>query len=214
MGKMASDGTIRSMVIKATEDVVAKAVKDVIGGHKFERQLEAAMEEAFKVDLGQLGIDGYNALVMQVIKNKLSAFLAKSGAGMIEKEMEDLLTSHPAEIKASELFEKFCEQCAEDIEERESSECTIIVDQNRAYGRFDIYLDKGEGVGWSCCQYSLRCHKDGAVWAVKVDGDDPRKTLFLGPTYNFDRLVFHAYSAKMRIILDETCPSAYYHRVG
>lgn len=158
------------------------------------------------MDLRQLGLVGYNEIVLKIVKAKLDASVEVFGKAQIEKDLEELLKSPPAEIKLSDLVEQMKEAHKDD----ERYECTCIVDWGTSDGWGRVYLDKNGDKRKNDCEHSLAFTKEGEIYSFSIDRCDPSKKMFFGPTYGFERSLFQMYAAKTKLIIDEDEVSRHY----
>lgn len=209
--QLAADGAIEQLVSKAIEKAISEAVSDAFGRYgDFTKTIEKGIKETVKVDLSDLGIAGYNDLVSKILRQKLGGYFEETVTKTIEKEMTDLLADFPTSITVSELAEKFREYVEE--EGYESGNFTFIVERNdrdRMDDYFYLYLDKEEDKDKHRCAYKIRCNKEG-VWAVEIDDVKVEKKMFIGPIFNFERFLFHAYANKVIVTIDTDEPETYY----
>jgi hypothetical protein len=210
MSTLTENGEIETMIADATKSSIQKAVSDTLGSWQFQSKIKEAINSAIEIDVEGLGLAGYNVLVGQILKEKLGHFFESTATTSIQKEMDELLAGFPKEIKASELFENFRKYCAEDIGSWESGECTIIVQDDRDDFVY-INLDKEPNKDRYRCAYRIGLH-NGEVFNLCIDDESPKNKLFFGPGHNFERFLFHAYTNKIKVILDETNPYTSYGR--
>ncbi|WP_321814608.1 MULTISPECIES: hypothetical protein [unclassified Paraburkholderia] len=203
------------VIEKAIEEQLTKCVTSIINDHlrsysDFGKQLEKAVESALKVDFDNLGLPGYNDLILKIIRAQVAQHTSGSIAGQIEEQMKELLAPAPAEIKLSTLVEEFIKDAHDEI----GCSCdspdriTLVVRDGTDGGRYStlkdfyhIYLDAQPDKEHYRCAYRIAVH-DGHVYSVTIDEKDPSKTFFVGPVRGFDKRVFQLYAAKSKLIVD------------
>lgn len=203
---MAENGTIQKIVEEKIKKTVDSILDDALRSYSdFGKELSKTIREGLNVDMRQLGLVGYNDIVLKIIKEKLDNSIEVVGRARIEKEMEELLATPPAEIKLSQLVEQLKKGDLSD----DKYKCTCIVDwgNNDGWGR--VYLDESER-DKRACAHQLAFTADGEIYSISIDGRDPNKKLFIGPFYNFERSLFQMYVAKTRLIVDEDQVNTYY----
>lgn len=209
ISEMSSTGQFEALISAAAEQAVKKSVDEAFSRYSdFSKSVENALKENIKVDIGDLGIGGYNDLVAKIIKSKLGDFFEKTATKQICESMDLLLKEFPSTIKTSEIADMFRKRCAE---ENESGEFTFILSRNESIGLggyFDIYLDEAPGKDKYQCAYHIRAKPD--VWAVSIGGMAAEKKMFMGPLFDFERFLFHAYANKVVISVDDETPSTFY----
>ncbi|AOJ07622.1 hypothetical protein [Burkholderia mayonis] len=208
---------------KAIEEKLAKTITSVIDEElrsysTFGERLKEHVKTALQVDFHNLGLPGYNDLILKVIRQQVDAQLNATIATQIEQQMKELLTPAPAEIKLSQLVEEFIKDEHTDRQYRscscdESDRITLIVREESGFvSKFcHIYLDKEHGTEPHNCPFQIDVH-DGRVYSVQIDRKDPSKTLFVGPMHGFKRRLFQLYAAGTKLITDgdENSINTYY----
>lgn len=159
-----------------------------------------------QVDFNNLGLPGYGDFILKIVRQQLEANVNDQIRDSIEKNLTELLEPPPAEIKLSQLVEQFIKFSADS--RRYSCSCddtdaiTLIVEESKYGSRF-IYLDKdGDQEKYSCSIRFLVSDGDGYMSALKVDGKELDKALFLGSLYRFERSLFQMYAAGTKLIVN------------
>jgi hypothetical protein len=209
--KMAETGAIQTIIENKIEKTVADILDGILKSYSdFGKNLATHIQQSLNVDLSQLGLVGYNDIVLKIIKAKLDDSINIIGKNRLEKELSELLVNPPAEIKLSQLVTDM----KESYQDRGYSQCTCIVEDSayssticQAYLR--IYLDAKEK-DKNSCEYRLGVTDKGEVYSFNISGRDPAKTIFVGPSYGFDRALFQMYTAKTKLIVDEDEVERYY----
>lgn len=196
------------MIEKAIEEELSKTISSLIKEQlrsysDFGEQLKAAVKDAMKIDLQNLGIPSYNDLILKVLRNQVDALAHDAIAEQVEKQMTDLLQPAPKEIKLSELVASFIESnksstyCSCDA----PSSITLFVEESQYSSRW-IRLDKEPGVRKDDCKISFGVSDhDNRMFGLRLDRSHVDKTLFLG-LYGFDRKIFQMYAAGTKLIVD------------
>lgn len=208
---------------KAIEEKLTKTITSIIDEElrsysTFGEQLKERVKAALQVDFHNLGLPGYNDLILKIIRQQVDAQLNATIETQIEQQMKELLAPAPAEIKLSQLVEEFIKGEHSDRQYRpcscdESDRITLIVREESLISSkfYHIYLDKESDTEYYKCPYQIDVH-DGRVYSVQIDQKDPSKTLFVGPMHGFKRRLFQLYAAGTRLIIDgdENSINTYY----
>ncbi|HDR8933005.1 hypothetical protein [Burkholderia vietnamiensis] len=193
---------------KAIEAQLTKTITSIIDDQlrsysDFGEKLKEHVKESLQVDFQGLGLPGYNDLILKIVRKKVAALTEQSIAESIEKQMADLLTPAPKEIKLSELVERFINHHAE----RFSCSCdgpdriTLRVEESQ-YGSRWISLDKAEGTREYDCEIRFGVSdQDGRMFGLRLDKREIEKTLFIG-FYGFEREIFQLHAAGSKLIID------------
>ena len=173
----------------------------------FGKALGDHVKQAMQVDFDHLGLPGYNDLILKTIRHQVNQLADDSIAKHVEEQMRELLSPAPAEIKLSQLVAEFIKDkhddysCSCDGPER----IALFVVGSRSggpVGYHNIYLDKDEDKSQYSCAIRIATDEDGRVYSLKIDEVDPKKTLFIGPLWNFERRLFQMYAAGTKLIVD------------
>lgn len=209
--QMGTTGKLQQLIVAGVEGAVQEAINKAFCGYgNFTSGVQKAIEEQVEVNLDGIGFAGYNDVVKKVIGESLDGFFYKKAADELKKQMDELLASYPQEIKVSELADKFRDKCIEYKLYDDDAHFTMhVVRSDHLDGYFDIYMDEEPNKEKYSCAFKIRCKED-EVWGVEVEGDKLRHKMFLGPMFGFERFLFHAYTNKVKVVLDTDDPETFY----
>jgi hypothetical protein len=204
--KIASAGKIEEMIEKQLTETIGGIIKDSLRSYSdFGKALEEKVKAAVNVDLRNLELPGYNDVILKIIERQVAGQLEGSIAKNVEKQISELLAPPPAEIKLSELLNEFIKSKSQDAaclcygRERIS----LHIERSDAVaGYVGIYFDEKDGVSKYSCNIQLNVTDDGSVFGIKINEHDPKKTLFVGPLFGFERRLFQLYAAGTKLIVD------------
>jgi len=210
---MAESGVLQKIIEEKVAKTVSECVGNVLGSYSdFGKALNEHVKDALRVDFKDLGLVGYNEIVMKIIKAKLTDSINTVGVKRLEKELSDLLVDPPAEIKLSDLVDQFKSRLDSD---RRSSRITCIVDTTDSTGLCPgyahVFLDEESGTSKYSCNIRLDVTLAGKVYGLKIGGQDIKNTLFIGPHFGFERSLFQLYAAGTKIIVDHEEVDDYCH---
>ncbi|MDN7413041.1 hypothetical protein QZM42_31420 [Burkholderia vietnamiensis] len=196
------------VIEKAIEEKLTKTITSIIDGElqsysDFGKQLSEHVKKAVQVDFSKLGIPGYNDLILKIIRQRVDANLNEQIEKYVTEQLDELLAPAPDEIKLSELVADFIKfqtekqsySCSCDLPER----ITLLVETDGSFTH--IALDKDHGSERYRCPWRIDTN-DGRVYSVKIDEIDPKKALFIGPMYGFERKLFQLYAAGTKLVID------------
>jgi hypothetical protein len=198
-------------VIEQTiEDNLTKTIKTAIDENirsysDFGKTLSDHVKQAMQVDFQHLGLPAYNDLILKTIRRQVNQLAEDSIAKHIEDQMKELLEPAPTEIKLSQLVADFIKDkhdhhgCVCDGPER----IALFVEGSRSVsGYHHISLDKDEDKSRYSCAIQIATAEDGRVFSLKIDDDNPKDKLFVGPFWGFERRLFQMYAAGTKLIVD------------
>lgn len=165
---------------KAIEEKLTKTITSILDEElrsysTFSEQLKKHVKTALQVDFHNLGLPGYNDLILKIIRQQVDAQLNATIKTQIEKQMKELLAPAPDEIKLSQLVEEFIKDEHTNRQYRpcscdESDRITLIVREASITSSkfYHIYLDKESDTEHYKCPYQIDVH-DGQVYSVQID---------------------------------------------
>lgn len=206
---MVDSGKLKKTIEDAVQGSVARALTDCFHSYSpFHKSLSEHINKSLGVDLSSLGLSGYNATLLQIIKAKLDANICRFADEQFAKSLEKLLADAPPEIKLSDLVEKFRRFANDENECDNGISCHLVMSEGscRGYGRLHLDIKSGKDA-WNC-RYHISFADKGEIYNISLpDSGDPSKRIFAGPFYGFDRMLFQMYAAKTKLILDRDADS-------
>lgn len=188
------------MIEQQVTKTVEAIVKDTLSQYSpFGKALKESIEHAVGADLRGLALEGYNDFVLKIVKTKLDRFYDQQARDVIGKAMDEMLQSPPASMKLSELVDAMKKH----VIERESdhdSECTVHVEHDGSFTW--IALDPKAHVEKYRCAYRFHVFQ-GCAGGLRIEGREVEKTLFVGPLYSFERLLFQLHVNKTPVEIDD-----------
>lgn len=199
---IAGSGFIEKQIEEQLSKSIAGIVKSQLESYsEFGKALNEHVKKALQVDFSGLGLPGYNDMILKIVRRQVDAGLADVLSTQVEGQLTKLLKPAPAEIKLSELIKEFIEQSADDCPCDNPNSISLHIEKSdRGYRR--IYLDKDEGKSMYACAIHIAITGEGEVYSLKINEFDPKKTLFVGPIYGFERRLFQMHAAGTKLIVD------------
>ncbi|RDU99187.1 hypothetical protein [Trinickia dinghuensis] len=201
---------VESGAIEQAIDIqLSKTVKTVIDEElraygSFGEQLKEHVKKALEVNFDNLGLPGYNDLILKIVRQQVDAHANNAIAAQIEAQLGRLLEPAPAQITLSELVKSFIESNVEEYEcscAHGPSRITLQIEPTQ-YGSRWVRLDKEPGKDKYECAISFLVTVDnGRISALRIGRQEVAKTLFVG-LYGFERKLFQMYAAGTRLVVD------------
>ncbi|MGG1651363.1 hypothetical protein [Paenibacillus sp. NRS-1780] len=214
LAEIQHEGFVEQVVKKRVQETITKIVDDVFGTWgDFKKNLEKEVESSLKVNFSELGLSGYNQLVLSTVKESLDQALHIQGVEKMKERMDDLLSNAKPEYKLSELIKEFKESVNED-HEYDDEEISFHV-RNLSHIIF-IDFDKESDKGEHSCEYGITVSKEsGTVSNVRLRSDyrpdrEMDKKNILGGFYGFEDTLFKMFAAGSKLIVDEEAVDMYY----
>jgi len=202
-----ASGAIEKAIEENITKTVSSAIKQQLESYSdFGKKLSDHVKSALQVNFDDLGLSGYNDLILKIVRAQVDAHVGSVLAKQVEEQMAKLLQPAPAEIKLSELIKDFIERNKPDGCECDGSDqITLHIEESR-YGSRWIGLDKAEGKSEYQCEIRFAVNeRDGGIFGLRFDGKEADKTFFVGPIYGFERSLFQMYAAGTKLIVDGDC---------
>jgi hypothetical protein len=199
-------GTIEKAIEEKLSKTITSIIDDELRSYSdFGKSLHEHVKASMAVDFSNLGLPGYNDLILKIVRRQVEAQVNATIAAQIEPQLTELLSPAPAEITLTQLIAEFIKDrsdyhgCSCDSPDQ----ITLIVEGSESVdGYHHIYLDEEEGKSKYSCAIQIATNKESEVYSLKIDDRDPKKALFVGPLYNFERRVFQMYAAGTKLIVD------------
>jgi hypothetical protein len=197
LDKVIAAGTIET----AIEAAVTKCVTEIINTQMrqysdFGKQLEEAVKRSLAIG-GSLDLPAYNDMLLKIIRKQVATYTDTAVEQQVARNLETLLTPPPETIKLTELVEKYKEWAEERREE--PGEITLIMEREGAFTY--IHMDDEPDKGKYLCDIQIGL-MDGAVYHLKLNGQDTKKDLFVSHFYSFEKLLFQMHVAGTKVIID------------
>lgn len=199
-----ASGAIEKAIEENIAKTVSSAIKQQLESYSdFGKKLSDHVKSALQVNFDDLGLSGYNDLILKIVRAQVDAHVGNVLAKQVEEQMAKLLQPAPAEIKLSELIKDFIERNKPDgCECGGSDQISLHIEESR-YGSRWIGLDKEEGKSEYSCEIRFAVSEsDGKIFGLRLDGKEADKTLFVGPIYGFERSLFQMYAAGTKVVVD------------
>lgn len=162
--------------------------------------IERAVEDALRVD--RLDLPSYGSTVLSILKAQIEATVAPLVAGQLAKDMEDLLSLAPKEVKLSQIADEMRKH-----RESEGWGPVITVEVERTeYGSAWVYLDENqhhERRAEHEAQHRLLIGKDGVISGGWLDRRPMQDGEYVGRNYGLAQKIRAYVACGTKIILDE-----------
>ncbi len=194
---------VEEVVQKRLEKTITEIVDDVFRGWSdFGKNLKEHIEKNLNVDLSNLGIEGYNTLVLAAIKEQLDKTITVQGIEKIKKTTEEMLSDVKEEYTLSEIIEKLKgEDFRDEWEYDEEDKIYLEIEQNGSFTH--VYLHEDEDVRSKYnADYQIDI-SEGKPYSIKLKGDEMNTKKILGGLHGLDELLFKIYAHGSKIILDQ-----------
>ncbi len=206
IGKLLDSGKVEEIIQAKINKTFAESIDEALRSYSdFGKQLSEKIKEALTFDPSRISVQEYNQMVTHIIERKLHDYMEKQAAEGIGKAMEEILKPAPPTMKLSELIEEFKRDAAEwHGHERENPHISVHVEPESRYGSRWISLDRGPDKDKHSCEFRFLICEDGRISALRFSGHDPKKSVFMGGYYGFERDLFRLHSGRTRITVDAT----------
>lgn len=194
---------VEKVVNERVAKLVTEAVDHALRSYSETGKLiEKAVADALKVD--SIDLPSYGATVSAILKEQIEAKVAGLVAGQLAKDMDELLSLAPKEVKLSDIAEEMLKPHREDGSYGEV--ITVIVEHNE-YGSIWVSLDEdhhheGHRAEYQC-KHRLLISKDGTISSLTVDHRDAKDTKLLGRSYGIAQKLRAYLACGTVIIVDE-----------
>ena len=204
--KVVASGAIEEAIHNQIGAAVTASINEHLRDYSdFGKALKAKIGTLIEVDLDTIDLPSYRQLVGDIIKKRVGAVMTTEFTEKLDKDISELLQPAPAEITLENLLEEFkaSKKDAHNAYELSGNRFTLIIERNeRLDGYMDVYLDEEPHKEKYSCDIHFRIKDAGEVWGLKLNGDDLKSKIFVGPMFNFEKRLFQMYTAKTRLIIE------------
>lgn len=200
-----ASGAIEKAIEAKLEKTITEAIDNELRSYSdFGKAISDGVKRSLQVDFDNLGIPGYNDLILKILRQKLDANLSTALTAGIEEQMAELLAPAPTEITLEDLVDALKKD-----ETRHGSppdeRITLIVEQDEHYSSMQftmVYLDRVAVSDKRSCSHRIHLC-DGKILGIHIDRKDADKTLFVGPLFGFEKRLFQMYAAGTKLIVGD-----------
>ena len=209
LGKIVSEAVAARMTPEFVEQevnarvdkLIAEAVDRALRSYSDTGQLiQKAVEDALRVDA--IDLPNYGHIVCGILKTQIESRVAPLVSGQLTKDMEELLSLAPKEVRLSELAELMLRRHEG---EGYGEVITVIVGENR-YSSTWVYLDEDHHYGAHDkykCAHSLLVRDDGTISSATLGGRTLTDQNHIGRSYGLEQRIRAMVACGSKLILDE-----------
>ncbi len=162
--------------------------------------IAAAVTEALRVE--SLDLPRYGELVSDMLKAQIERVVHPLVSERLAKDMEELLSLAPEEMKLSKLAERMLE---ENHGDDWGPAISVILEETHGSSRW-LYLDVDHHYDDSekhRCKFMLLIRQDGTIASMRFDREDYSQKKWIGTSYGVDQLLRAMMAVGTKLILDE-----------
>ncbi len=197
---------VETIVEKRIKQTIESVIGDIFDSwSSFGKSLKKHIEENMNMNFDSLGLEGYNQLILAVIKERLESTIKVKGLEKIKESIDEMLSDVKSEYTLTEIIEKAKEDTAKEDYERDYDEKVNLIIEKSCYGYIHIYLDNKDEKPYGKWDYScsLALDKEGKAYSIKLNGKEIDSKKIMGGLYGLDNLLFKIYASGAKIILDQ-----------
>lgn len=205
--RQAKGENIQALIAKKVGVLIEESIGNAFRSyHNVGKQIEKAIEDSLQIN-DALDLPRYGVMVLAVLRQKLDERVHALISDRLEKEMDEILSIAPKELKFSALVEAIVKHASEDMRERYGTSITCIVEHNEKYDWHEVWLDCEDGTDKRDCEIRFTVGKDGDILSCSLDNKNPKTTVRMGGMWGYQKMLFGAYCCGSKIIMDDTDPS-------
>ena len=208
---MNHEGKIQELIERKVSDTIESIMADSFKEYSdFGRNLKKYVNDSLNIDFNRIGLEGYHDHIIKIISKVISTNLHGESENKLKETLSSIISEAPKQMKLSEIVSMMKEQFTENASEGDNrwDNMTCRVDDRN--DRFFCYigLDKEPGKSSHGCEFRIGLHRssdDKSKWEVftmRIDGDEMKNNLFVGPFYNVEKLLYQMHCANSEIVLD------------
>lgn len=192
---------IEKEVNTRVEKLIIESIDQALRSYsKTGKQIQEAVENALRVD--GLDLPAYGHVVSQILKAQIEEKVSELVSGQLAKDMDELLSLAPKEVKLSEIAKQMLDDHSDD--EYGDLITVIVVYGSRGYSH--VYLDEQnvyEERDKYRCRFRLGVDSEGKIYSATLDGSDLESGQRIGRLYGIGQMIRAYVACGTKIILDE-----------
>ena len=208
--QMVESGALNKVITESVEKSVTSVIKQTFESYSpFQKALTENVNKSLVINFDDLGLAGYNDMLLKIIKSRVDASIFKTAEKQITEGMDELMASPPAEVKLSDLVKEFRKYAAED--RPPDSEISFhCKDSDSSTGYFQCAMDEKSGKPHYDCGYRFAVTDKGEIYSLKFPHEgDVTKGLFVGRRFGFEKTLFQLWACKTKMVMDVDDVDAY-----
>lgn len=163
------------------------------------KQIREAVENALRVE--GLDLPTYGQVVAQMLKVQIEDRVSALVSGQLAKDMDELLSLAPREVKLSEIAKQMLDEHADD----EWGDLITVIVEDDTHGYSRVYLDERgvyEERDKYKCRYRLGVDGKGKIYSASIDDRDLKSSQHIGRSYGVGQMIRAYVACGTTIILD------------
>ena len=204
LSKLEKEGTIQEMVEKQLTTTLERVINDCYGKYSpFGKEIERYISENINIELSNLKVPEYNALIAIKVKETLENFISESAFKNMEELLNDMLKDCKGKYTLSEVIEVLIDDInnKDELDYEEIKEISLHIEKSSCDFLY-IYLDEREDINKNNCKYRIGIYQN-KVFTIKYNNKELTSKKILGGMYGLDALMFKLYANKVDFVLDK-----------
>lgn len=203
---------VRAKIEETVTKTIDAALNDAFRDYSdFGKTVKAAVSGLVPHSLDIDGSASFTHALQTVLQQRIRAFHDERIKQAIEPILDKLLAPAPESITLDALCKMALEEWRDSYKNDHAERMYLHVEESdSADGYKRIYMDPNgdKFSGYGSSHYGARVHiainRTGEVYRLKIEGKDVQGQLFAGPFYDFERMIFHFYTGKTKIIVGDS----------
>lgn len=202
--QMEEEKFAESVVKKRLEKTMIEIIDDLFREYSdFGKSLKEHISENLNINFRNLGLEGYNGLVLAAVKEQLDKAITVKGIEKIKQGTEEMLSDIKPEYTLTEIIEKLKDESHKEEWEFDYGEKVSLIIESSSSGYKHIYLDEEEKDRKYSYDYQIDVDSDGKPYSIKLRDEEINPKKILGGLYGLERLLFKIYASGSKIVLDQ-----------
>ncbi len=198
-------GAVEKAIEVKVDEFIKRVADDVFSSWgDLSKLMKEKMTEAIMPTAESLGdIPKYHDFVTKRLRLAAQNFYDNKLVEVLDGELKEIMSEVPDVVNLSWLVEKIVDGAREDKAEGE-----ISLHIDKSYSSYWIGIDKESDKSEYECNFRIGLNEDAKtgklkIFSLRVDGEDCRKSIALGPFYQFEKILYNAYVTEAEFALDK-----------
>lgn len=208
--------SVKAAISKAATDMVTRTVQELLSNYgPVCKPLREGLEQAIPILVDDMQFANFGNIIREVIKRRTANIAEAAAVRQLDEVFDRLLGGNVAVVTLEDIADAFREDYKQAKDGNGEQYFTMSLEKSGStVGYYDLRIDPREGRDEYGSKYVIRCreadqHKSAdeitgergllEVWHVTIGDKEYTSSLFTGPLFNFDAILFRLFTGMVKI---------------
>lgn len=212
------EGVLQDAITKNIDKLIVDTASSVTSSYSdLGKKVRELMTSAIVPNLDSIeNLPSYHEFVVNRIRAAANQFYDDRLGEALDKELQEIMGEIPEKVTLSWILEKIINGIeGDEYNENNDFDLPLLIKKDGGFCYISIHDDPAAPSSEYNYKYRIGLHlKDGKyeIFNLKADFNEGGKNLFFGMTYKVEKILFHLYSMRGHIELDQGFEPGNYER--